>query len=697
MAQDWFAANAPQAKAQPQAATQNWFATNAPAQQPAEQQGFASSFADTSGLSMIAHALMHPVDAAKAMIAPYNPFSTKEDLLANPMVGAGVNTVQEVRAANEDLKSGNRAGAMVHSVKAIPIVGQVMDKASDQYGDKNYMGEAGTLLGFGASVVGPKVLEGVVSAVRNVPASVRRAAAGPNLDRPIPGEPVTPRQQFQIAKDQGVNLDAAQATDSPALSLAKKVTDSSLGGAAAYQKNFGENVKALQMHAQELLDKASPVEMSREQFGNTAKQALQGDLAAKQAEAGTMFDELTQSAGPTQPPVKGIRAQAQKIVAENQGYYDKHPDMLTGIARRAWTIVKNLADAPAPGTPEAAQRPADTWSDLHMLRTDLMDLTRSPEIAGNRPEGWLKLMTGAVDDSMSKGALDLSKGDYQKWRDANDLYTQIKSTYDNPQHPLYSAIRQPDGLTVANQVANLKPAIARQFVAAAPDLEGQLQRQTIDRMLRPAGNDVPDLKNLPTRYTRAQKEQLSGILSPSQMVDLENLSRTSRMVHATDNASGTAIKGQAVGEASAIGAGLLKAGVSLVSGNPVGVAEGLAPVGWYGVTKAASRAMTNPGTVDNLMRPAPPPRVMTPIRGSIPASTAAVAGSGAKGQDRWAELGAAKLADHLSRETKSEISADDIAALKRTPQGQQLLIQASDLDPGSTAMRNLVKQIQALQ
>lgn len=64
-----------------------------------------------------------------------------------------------------------------------------------------------------------------------------------------------------------------------------------------------------------------------------------------------------------------------------------------------------------------------------------------------------------------------------------------------------------------------------------------------------------------------------------------------------------------------------------------------------------------------------------------------------KGQDKWAQMGMAKLSEHISRDSASTITAADADALIKTPKGKGILIQASDLNPGSAAMKNLVKQI----
>lgn len=65
------------------------------------------------------------------------------------------------------------------------------------------------------------------------------------------------------------------------------------------------------------------------------------------------------------------------------------------------------------------------------------------------------------------------------------------------------------------------------------------------------------------------------------------------------------------------------------------------------------------------------------------------------GEAAWANLGAGKLHDHIERlGDKSPITDDQVDALQGTPEGRYLLVQASDLAPGSAAMNNLVKSIQ---
>lgn len=63
------------------------------------------------------------------------------------------------------------------------------------------------------------------------------------------------------------------------------------------------------------------------------------------------------------------------------------------------------------------------------------------------------------------------------------------------------------------------------------------------------------------------------------------------------------------------------------------------------------------------------------------------------GPERWANDGAARVAQHIASDPSSGLTKADIADAASTPYGKRLLINASDLTPGSPAMRNLVQQI----
>jgi hypothetical protein len=87
-----------------------------------------------------------------------------------------------------------------------------------------------------------------------------------------------------------------------------------------------------------------------------------------------------------------------------------------------------------------------------------------------------------------------------------------------------------------------------------------------------------------------------------------------------------------------------------------------------------------------MQRYAPPAATAPPTAATTPAL---------KGQALWASKGAAKLAQQLQQAPIAGVSAADLDALAKTTQGKKLLVIASDLNPGSPAMRNLVQQIKS--
>jgi hypothetical protein len=446
------------------------------------------------------------------------------------------------------------------------------------------------------------------------------------LNKKIPALGVSPRELYETARDNGVNLDASQATGGKAIvpKMVKKVTEHSLIGSNAYEENAANNIEALQRWAEDTHNAASPTAMSREDFGNAAQAALKAHQKGLMDKSGELFDKLTSDVGDTQPDASGVRETAQRIIDDNQAYYQNHPELLKGGAGQAWSIAKDLAGGTKAAKPnvsavlDAAGKPyemlstakaADTWSDLQKLRSDLMTAYRSPDIAGSRSEGWLKQLAAATDNAMTEGSAGLTPDQLQNFRDANDLFRQAKE-YDDLTSPFYHLVRSPDGLTTANSLAGLKPERVRQFNQAMAytgndALNAQLQRQAVNRLISPAGGEY-DLKGLATRLGRTPAEQLAGVLPDDQIKNLQDLARTSRVVYADSNPSGSGKVVQRVLEGSAALKGLGTAAAGLFHGSPEMVAAGLgAGVAEPSLTAGLSKMMNSSRVVESLMTPKP--------------------------------------------------------------------------------------------
>jgi hypothetical protein len=590
--------------------------------------------------SHVGDAITGPV---KAFASPAN--GTVENAITNiagPGVLAGYRTAVEpsvaaLREAFRQRRAGNigltkdpydaqgnyKPTVVSSAMDAIPIVGPWSRNVENEARTK---GAVPALAGMGTDIAAGELLPKVAAAVPN---TVRRAGAriiAPRsvVDTVIPGDTVTPRQRYNTAKQQGVNLDTAQATNSKVPAAAKKVSEHSLTGSGRFAENQAGNVQALEDHARHVTNSITPDSMSREDFGTGVQTALRQHQELLNGQAGQIFEDLDSRVGGGHPDLATVRAQAQKIVADNTDYYKSHPEMLNGQTGRAWSIVNSLAEEPKTPTPKRVPfddgfgprptepaKPApkpDSWSNLHKLRSDLMNMYRSPDIVGSNAEGWLKQLTGKVDESMTGAASGLSPADEMKFRQANKIYTDMKQTYDNPQSPLYHIVRAQDGTTASNALSRVTPHVARQIRQASvdlgmPELNDQLQRQTVERLLDPDGDGSPDLKNLPSRFGKTQKEQLGGVLTPDQVQSVEDLARTSRVVHADSNPSGTAKTIQPASEMGGMVAGAGTAATGLATGNPALVVAGAAPFAEAAATRFASRKLTDPRFTDTMMNP----------------------------------------------------------------------------------------------
>jgi len=362
-----------------------------------------------------------------------------------------------------------------------------------------------------------------------------------------------------------VNLDLAQATDSGLLQAAKRANRYSLASQGTYETAGKLNTAALEDWAnaeaeryspqtaghdevgsqvQDALRdhinstqseaasseaaKYSPESESKEVVGQKLQQALLTDLDGKQNAATTLYNQLDQNVGAGKPDASSVYAKAREIIADNADYYDKNPALKQS---RAWQIVNDLAkrgetapEVPPAATPEGFEtfnpdtpkvaKPVpepDSWTDLQKLRTDLMSEYRSKEIVGTRAEGWLKQLTGTVDAGSGLKGEDLST-----FREANSIHQGIKSVYDDPQSPVYHAVRAQFPSKVPDLLSQSTPELARNVRAILKNVgqgdEGRFQRQFVETLLNGKDGATPDLGGLNARLRTVRQAHLTSML-----------------------------------------------------------------------------------------------------------------------------------------------------------------------------------------
>lgn len=580
---------------------------------PTPAPGFLGSFADASGLSTLGHAIMHPVDTAKVIGQALNPANIgNEDADNNPILKAMASqvdaTIGGVKKAAHDFSNiaswktpmasadvvGQATGLPLNVrrdlVGAIPIVGPAVQGAQAQYDAGNKAGAAGTIAGAVAGVAGPKALE-------SVPGMAKGFLRGP-VDEPIVGTSVTPAARFASAKNLGVNLDAADATNNPLLQGVKKLNENSLLGGNSYDILKASNTAALGKATDGFL--TSLYDGDRESGGADIQGALKADQAGLHGDATEGFQKLPQDY--PLPGAADLGTYAQQLKADQTPYYGQFPSLQPNKAMNVLDDVGRLS----PNQPVGAKFPwAQTNSDaaanfgtIQRLRSDLLDFNRNnPDIVKNQSGGWMQDLAGKADSVMTNGANGLPPEQASLFRAANAKWEDMKKTYDDPSSPLYQAVRTQNPSTLYGGIGSKTAENAQNLVRRlAPGEEpspalGALRRGTVEGALKTTNDGSPNFKTFGTQLNRVPADYRASLFSPDQNVTLKDLTNTSNVLARDFNPSGSAKMGQKVLEGSALAAA------------PLHPLSAVAPLAQYPIAKF----MTNPKAVDWLMSPAAKP------------------------------------------------------------------------------------------
>lgn len=502
-------------------------------------------------------------------------------------------------------------------------------------------GDTGAVL---ANAVVPAVAAAAAPAVaKAVPAAVGAvgdaADAATNLGRGAladrmnvvpPGEQFSRAAVLQDAQDHGVNLDLAQATESPVLAQLKNANRYSIASQGIYDRAQTANLNALEQWADQEASRYSPNPTGgREVVGPQMQAALKAHLEARKNLASTMFSQLDDELGGVPQDVSTtVQAAAQKILDENKGYYADHPELKP---TKAWAIIQDLAKQPtvtkeipgtatgtAPGlvdvngntaavgtaaTQTVAVPKTATWSDLHQLRSDLMDFYRNnPDVVKGRSEAWIQQMVASIDNSMTGAESRMTPQQLADFRQANGVWESIKNTYDNPQSPYYSAIRNQQPSQVPGTLSKGTPELARSVrdVLSSLDdsgsMEGTFQRQFIETQLNGKDGETLDLAGLNQRLKAIPQDRLNAMLGEEGAARLRMLGKVAQKITGNANPSGTArvgVPASEMGRAADIGAGVLAA-------HPATSAAGL---GYFGAQYSGAKLLNSQWLLDHLTTP----------------------------------------------------------------------------------------------
>lgn len=513
-----------------------------------------------------------------ALLKPFvSPISAGKDILAR---GGFPLTPDAIKAASYN-PSGPDAGATA----------------------ENVLGDAATgLLSHGASTL-----------ASGIPGMARTAIAG-DVNKPITGSNVTPLQRFNSAQNLGVNLDAADATNSGLLKNVKKLNEHSLLGSNSYEKLGSANTSALQGSTDNLLTRL--YDGDRESGGAEIQKALKNNQQRLYGSATDGFESLPQNI--PIPGLEDVGNTARVIARQNSAYQDLFPSLKPAKAMNVVGDVGGLGStAPPPlkmspfvdesgksipSSTQAPPRQPPSFGTGQQLRSDLLDFYRNnPDIVQNQGNGFIQRLAGQTDDALTNASSALTPDQLNTFRSANADWKDMKGTYDDPSSPFYHAVRSENPSSLYGGIGSKTPENARNVLSRlsptgiSPEQSpavGALRRGTVEGALKSTSDGSPNLKTFGTQLNRIPADYRAELFSPDQNSTLRDIASTSNVLNKDFNPSGSAKLGQKVAEGAALF-------------HPASMA---APLLQYPIAKL----MTSPSAVRFLMSPAGVPRPLFP-------------------------------------------------------------------------------------
>lgn len=406
-----------------------------------------------------------------------------------------------------------------------------------------------------AAMMLPLAAEGAA----RVPELVRSKLAG-DLDAPIPmtnGQ--TPATRFQAAKRVGVNLNAADATNAPLLEAVRRGNEGSAAGSHIYAKNNGANTAAWSGAASDLANAHST--LAPETAGSLIQSRLKAPFVQNQNDAYNMAEGMSPLSGEParmrqmsllkenqedlhtrgsdqeqairdtygDQPIASydpMRSTAKTILQQNAPVDTLVPHLAQKQTRGIVQDIANLGKTPSPKTSAyslldeyanpgripaaAAPPPRPTVGNLLDMRSRLLDVNaNNPELVKGSAAADIDRQIAATHQAIERS---LPPEGNEDWLKANEVWKDMKDTYDNPSSPYYHAIRGNSPNSLTEGIGGTSPEALRAMQTRVGD-EGMgiVRRGVADKLFGHTPNDEMDLKGFPRRLQQMPEEERTAL------------------------------------------------------------------------------------------------------------------------------------------------------------------------------------------
>jgi hypothetical protein len=486
------------------------------------------------------------------------------------------------------------------------------------------------------NVAGDVLAAGMMGAVAHgaasIPGLAKEAIRGP-INEPIAGGTLTPASRYASAKRLGVNLDAADATNSPLFGAIKRVNSNSLFGGPTYEAAKGQNTSALTGSTDNFL--TGLYDGDRESGGAAIQKALKRNQQGLYGSATDGFESLPQNI--PIPGLADVGKTAQVIARQNSPYQELFPSLkptkamnvvgdVGGLGPTAPAPLKmspfvDESGKPIPSSAQAPPRQPASFGTGQQLRSDLLDFYRNnPDIVQNQGNGFIQRLAGQTDDALTNASSALTPSQLNTFRTANADWKDMKATYDDPSSPFYHAVRSENPSSLYGGIGSKTPENARNILGRltpngmspgdSPAV-GALRRGTVEAALKTTNDGSPNFRTFGTQLNRIPADYRAELFSPDQNRGLYDIANTSNALSQEFNPSGSGHQVQKLGEA----ASLFQSPVTAVTGHPLLAA---APVAYNAAQYGAAKLMNSPTFVERLMSPTVRPSPFSPPTASNP-------------------------------------------------------------------------------
>lgn len=270
---------------------------------------------------------------------------------------------------------------------------------------------------------------GFVDAVRDVPRAVGNVARKPfqaGLNQPIEGTSLTRRDVTKFAKDKGIDLNIAEATNNPVANFGEKYAADSWTGANKMAR--GKQQRGTQLGDAVTADFGS--DLDREGAGNLVQTKIRGAADASKQAVNDKYAALDEVAGKTGNGYGGtVETAPMKQYAAQE--LAKKTLVADGKTRQ---FLQNVVDLPD----------LIDFQTAHQMRSEMGEIGYNHDsLTGNRAQGKAKNLRSLFDAQMERGAnADYDDKDLsdliepspelgQGFRDADAAYKTHKQTFED--------------------------------------------------------------------------------------------------------------------------------------------------------------------------------------------------------------------------------------------------------------------------